>query len=312
MNRDILNTLYSEFYKLQNDKLHLVTTQTNVKCSKSKPVILFLDELNRAPIDTRQASLQLVLEKRLHKHILPAVNGKRALVVAAVNPTEDYQVDELDPALLDRFLTLEVEADTNTWLDWSAKNDVNQIVRDFIIENPTKLHWQPKDGGIGATPRSWTKLAKFIDDIDNISGELHFPIVKGKIGQEIGGQFISFLKNYVDIIKVEDVEKLTEKLAKKTGKIEKIGEGIAKLIIKSEAVQKTDLTKQLFDKCITGSVEDAKPLMGMLYAIEIELLNGLLTSWKASDASNYSKLAEFDNVMNNKGLFKKIVSQIAS
>ena len=280
---------------------------------EGKPTVLFLDELNRAPIDVRQTALQLVLERQIHEHMLPESNGRKSLIVAAINPADEYQVDELDPALLDRFLTLEVEVDTKSWLDWSLKAGVNQIVRDFIVDNPKKLHWTPaeQDGkmSIGATPRSWTKLAKFIDNVDHIPGDILFPIIKGKVGAEIGSQFLSFLKNYVDIIKMEDIETLVEKMLNKTTNVEKLGEAVKKLTSKMEAIQKRDMIDQMNEKYLGDSdknAEDCLPFMAMLYSVEVEILNAYLKSLRANSKEQYTKLAQVDKELNNKKLFYKV------
>lgn len=62
--------------------------------------MLFFDELNRAPLKVRNSILELVQFKRINGRELP----KLRFVWCAINPpTEDYQVEELDPALKDRF-----------------------------------------------------------------------------------------------------------------------------------------------------------------------------------------------------------------
>ena len=62
--------------------------------------ILFFDELNRAHLKVRNSILELIQFKRINGVKLP----KLKMVWAAINPpTEEYQVDDLDPALRDRF-----------------------------------------------------------------------------------------------------------------------------------------------------------------------------------------------------------------
>jgi len=182
IDRASLNALYCEFTGEINDMLHLIT-QDLITYSKAKRSVIFLDEFNRAPVDILNASLQLVLDKRLHSHLLPIVDGKPTFVVAAINPADqDYTVNTFDPALLDRFTHCTVEADATAWLDWARTANVNSIVRDFIAEHPDRIHWTPADGGVGATPRSWTKLASFVDKIDKIPDVVQFQIFKGCIG----------------------------------------------------------------------------------------------------------------------------------
>ena len=63
------------------------------------PIVLFLDELNRARPEMLQTVMDLVLNRKLAGRQLP--EGSR--IISAVNAGEQYQVGELDPALVSRF-----------------------------------------------------------------------------------------------------------------------------------------------------------------------------------------------------------------
>jgi len=286
----------------------------NKASERGQKTALFLDEFSRAPLDVRQASLQLVLDRKIHQHDLPVTDGVPTLIVGGDNPDNgDYAVETLDPALMDRWCALDVEVDVPSWLDWARKNNVNQIVTAFIADNPSKLHWQPEDGSdenIGATPRSWTKLGKYVDIIDSIKLEVHYPILKGKIGSALASQFLSFMKNYKDMISVEDIIKLVNKESKKTKDIEELGKIINKLTSKLEAIQISELNKSLVLEFIDNSdVNNVIPMMAMLYSLEIETLASFLKSYKEEEPANYSKIAKFDKILNKKGLFLRIVSR---
>jgi hypothetical protein len=91
--------------------------------------VLFLDELNRAPLEVQQALYRLVLEGRLHDYRLPP----GWVVWAAINPAEgDYQVSELDPALADRFREVRVVAVRETWIDWAKTIGVHPVVLGLV------------------------------------------------------------------------------------------------------------------------------------------------------------------------------------
>jgi len=279
----------------------------NVASQQGKHCVLFLDELNRAPIDVRQSALQLVLERQIHEHILPTVNGTRTLIVAAQNPADDYQVDELDPALLDRFLYIDVEEDASAWLKWSRETGVNSIVRDFIKEFPDRLHWTPADSPIGSSPRSWEKLSDFLNQKDNIPHEILFQVMKGKVGMEIASQFHSFFQNYVDVIKMEDIEELVRDNKDSVQNIEELSNMISDLMGKTEAIQKSDMTHQLADKYMEDTSKDILPFLAYLYSLEVEICVSFLKSYRTDEPKKYKKLAEIDEKLNNKELFKRIV-----
>lgn len=310
--RGLLNQTYCEYYGLLNDELHIISNQTNLTYKHAKPAVLFLDELNRSPLDVRQGTMQLVLERELHSHKLPYVNGVQTQIVAAINPADQYQVDELDPALLDRFLHITVESDTPAWLDWARNNKVNDVVTSFIAENPTKLHFQPEDGSIGATPRSWAKLANFVDVMDKIPGEIRHAVMKGKIGSALASQFLTYYNNFSKTLKMADIEKEIKKATKKYPEdIEKVGEAVKKLIANQEVIQKSEMAKNFFAKYIKhDKAADAYPLLAYLYGLELELRAAFLKNTRQESVENYTKLAKFDKELNNKKLFLSITQSI--
>ena len=307
--RDELNKLYCTFF-VKDEILHLTRGQMDVVCSDSKHTCLFLDELNRAPIDVRQSALELVLEKKIHEHKLPVVQGREAMIVAAINPADDYQVDELDPALLDRFLHIEVEADIEAFLDYGREVQMNSMVLDFLKEYPDRLFWQPKDGGIGATPRSWEKLAGFIDIIDEIPKEVHFNIFAGKLGSEIAGQLIVFMKDYTNVIKIEDIVELVEQEKENTSNIEELGDKVQELCGNMEAIQKRDMAKTIVAKFIDGDASETLPMMAFLYSLELEISAAFIKSYQETNPSEYSKIVKIDKELNNKNLFKRIIKEL--
>lgn len=64
-----------------------------------KPIVLFLDELNRARPEVLQTIMDLTLNRTLAGRSLP----KGSMVISAVNLREEYALTEMDPALISRF-----------------------------------------------------------------------------------------------------------------------------------------------------------------------------------------------------------------
>lgn len=304
ISRDSLNTAYCNFYKLFNDQLYLTTNQSNVSCSLSRVSTLFLDELNRANIDVRQACLQLILEKELHCHKLPYVNGTQTFIVAAINPDDKYQVDALDPALLDRFLNLEITVDVPSWLEWANSNDINPIITGFISQHPQYLHHMPETDK-GATPRSWAKLSSYLANFETTPIELQMDIVKGKIGLDLAAIFITYLRDSSKIISVKDIESAVKK-AKSTD-IPKLVAAVKPLLDKQEAIQHRNLADQLYTKYVNKPASDAYPLAAVLHALPLESLAATLKDWKSDNFDNFSLLMAQDLIWSNKALVKKAV-----
>lgn len=310
VDRDTLNDLYATYYHLDKHTLHLVSAQTHVFCADSRKSVLFLDELNRAPTDVRQSALQLVLEKQIHEHDLPYVNGMPTIIVAAINPSDGYQVDELDPALLDRFLHITVEADTKAWLDWAKAEGISDVIRDFLIAHTDRIHYMPEDGSKGATPRSWAKLDGYVKNFETIPRALHSQIVKGKIGDALAGQFISFYNNYANVLKVDDIEKIVAKEAKKTTDPKVISAVLKPKIDKLQAIAQTELAEQLLTKYINAKTEaDALPMLAYYYTLNLEVWYSFIKKQKESDTSITERLGKLDST-NQKELFKQLTKHL--
>jgi hypothetical protein len=287
----------------------------NTANANGQKTALFLDEISRAPSDVKQAALQLVLAKKIHEHKLPTLNDTDTVIIAADNPDNgNYQVEPMDPALLDRFLTVDVDIDVEAWLEWARKKNVNKIIRAFIADNPTKLHFVPDEGEMAdktsATPRSWAKLGSYVDNFQNIGTDLHYNIIAGKVGKAFAAQLINFISNYETLISIEDVEELTADLRKKTNNIEMIGSAIAELISESESVQITEITMALINKYIDGTADEAYPLMAMLYGLHIEILISVFKKLAKENPSHYKQVVEFDTAINKKRLFIKAADAI--
>lgn len=267
-----------------------------------KHTAVFLDELNRAPLDVRQSALQLVLEKKIHQHTLPLTNGMKTMMIAATNPSELYQVEELDHALLSRFLYVEVEPDLESFLAYGRQKGINQMVLDFLMENPTRLHVMPAESSkekVSADPRSWEMLGKLINTFEHVPEALHYSIIKGKVGASIGFQFYEFMRNYAKVVKVEDVISVSRAAWTKTKDINKTAEFLNELIEPMEQIQKTEMLSILSDSMLKAytTQENAIPLLAMLYAVEGELLGAYLKSQKAGDEEKnrqYWKLMDID------------------
>ena len=81
-------------------------------------------------------------------------------------------------------------------------------------------------------------------------------------------------------------------------------------------MQKTELTENLYKKYLVDNknadATNSLPLMATLYGLDLEILNGFLKTKRNDDVQNYLKLAEFDNELNQKGLFKRITTKLAT
>jgi len=153
--------------------------------------LLFFDELNRGRMDVQQAAFQIVLDRRIHTHVIP----DNCAIVCACNPSgADYYVTELDPALLDRFLNIKFTPDTKEWFSWARNNGIVQEVIDFIATDERQLGNEAIDIPIviSPTPRAYERLSAILPEIPRqIWGEVASCI----IGDSSAIAFIESLKD---------------------------------------------------------------------------------------------------------------------
>jgi len=183
-----------------------------------QPHILFLDELNRATPEVMQAAFQIVLDRELNGHRL----HPQTRVFAAVNVGAEYEVNEMDPALLRRFWSIKLQPTTEDWLNW-ANGNISDIIVDFISKNPEHLRTKGaiEPGKVVPTPASW----QFVDDalkhanvIDDPHSDVFYPICMGLVGVEASIAFVDFAKTAGSRVNIEDLldnyEKVKPKLLK--------------------------------------------------------------------------------------------------
>jgi hypothetical protein len=311
LDRELLNTLYCKYYQLPNDRLQLAR-QSNVRSLRSRRSVLNLDEFNRAPPDILNASLQLILEHKLHTHELPIVNGKETLIVAAINPSSgNYTVQEFDPALLDRFVECEATADLNSWIKWGKLNGVEDVVIEFLLVNRNKFHFEPEDGSKGASPRSWTRLSNYLSRLNDTPTNIMSHYVRGTVGTSLAAQFLQFYnsnKNSLTYKKIDDFIKLQLKDLT-TFDIVKAAKKVSVKIEKVEAMVKLNYADTFLSTYFkVQNSDDNLPALVYLYALPLENLASTLKKIKSDDLRVYAEIAKLDKKYNNKGLFLKVVS----
>jgi len=148
--------------------------------------LLVFEELNRCERYMRAPCLQLLTARTLNDYRLPA----GWLPVAAINPPgEEYEVSELDPALLSRFTQVIVVPDRTEWLNWAGQHDLNPAVIRYV-ENDDSVFDQPE-----SNPRAW----KYVSDLLIAAERNSMPrsalrtAVLGQVGIERGTAFLSTL-----------------------------------------------------------------------------------------------------------------------
>ena len=186
----------------------------------SKPVALFLDELNRATPEVMQAAFQVVLDRELNGWKL----HPQTRVYAAINASAAYSVNEMDPALLDRFWAIDLTPDTQDWLTWAKESGtIHENVITFIAGNEKWLD-PPKNGeasAVAPSRRSWERLSYALVSngvADLPDDSLFYPMCLGYVGTEATIAFHGYVKTIDSQVTgeeiIQDYKKVKSKIAK--------------------------------------------------------------------------------------------------
>ena len=177
------------------------------KTACDSPVVLFLDEVDRATIEVRQGIFELTDSRKLNGHRL----HPQTLIFAAINGGDhgqQYQVGEMDPAELDRWTVFDVEPSIEDWLAW-ANEKVDKMVWDFINSNRT--HLEHKDdfepNKVYPSRRSWDRLNECLNSaglLEEASPTL-FTLSAAFVGFEAAVAFNDFVQNYDRQVSIKDV-----------------------------------------------------------------------------------------------------------
>ena len=160
-----------------------------------QPVVLFLDELNRARPEILQTVMDLVLNRKLAGRLLP--EGSR--IISACNDGDEYQLTDLDPALVSRFNIYTFRPSVEEWLLWATRKGLDERVTAFIQANPELLDRSgdtKEEQGLEKDPdrRAWEKVARVMENISDPK-QVHQKIVAGIVGVQAAARlFLSLQK----------------------------------------------------------------------------------------------------------------------
>jgi hypothetical protein len=182
-----------------------------------EPVVLMLDELNRSLPGVQQSFFQLVLDRELgnDQDGNPYRLHPETRVYSAVNHGSEYDVNEMDPALLRRFWVVDLEPTVHDWIDWAGPADIDPVTIDFIRNHPEHLRVDPgkvEPGTICPTPASWHRLDESLRHMGLVPSELAgtgaegiYALAGGFVGTEAAISYTEFIKRYERVISADNV-----------------------------------------------------------------------------------------------------------
>lgn len=143
-----------------------------------KEGILFLDEINCVSDTLAPTMLQFLQNKTFGTHRLP----EGWVIAAAGNPPEyNKSVREFDVVTLDRVRTMEVEPNTDVFLQYGAERKLHGAILSFLRLEPQRFYHVSRQESrlYYVTARGWEDLSALLDRYEAMG----LPVSEGVIGQ---------------------------------------------------------------------------------------------------------------------------------
>lgn len=175
------------------------------------PGILFLDEINLAPLSVQAAAYQLILDKKVGEYVFP---DHWKIIAAGNRETDRANVYKISAPLANRFVHFTLRPDINAWRAW-ANGRVHTAVIDFLYMRQSIMLQMPNDSEKAfPSPRSWDFVSQILtafeyDESKDLSEELKQAII-GSVGEGAAKEFLAFLTDY----KVKEVARSVEEFVK--------------------------------------------------------------------------------------------------
>lgn len=175
-----------------------------------KPMVLFLDERNRALDAVKQAIFEICDSRMFYGNKL----HPETRVIIAENVGDTYQVQQCDPAEVSRTVTVELDPTLEEWINF-AKTRCHEATIDFVRQEGEKvLEFKAGNGNVYEPNkkypdrRSWIKLDAELQRNNLFDAEDPHMInilASGFLGTEVGTKFYNFCKSRDRQVSAKDI-----------------------------------------------------------------------------------------------------------
>lgn len=203
-----------------------------------KPVIVFIDEINRTENTVYKELMNILLTRSVNGYQFPWW----VFFVGAMNPSTQnsvYSTNEMDPAQLDRFIKIKVKDSTSEWLQFGKNSAISTSILNFIKDNPKCLSSDSKELNDEEkptpSPRGWDMvdtllksepiLRMFFTDKENdpkIVEKDMKNLIAAKLGTSVATMFYASLVSQSRALMAEEIFDDDESLTKNSVIISKL------------------------------------------------------------------------------------------
>ena len=170
---------------------------------KDSKGIAFLDEVGSASPDVQKVFQSLILERKIGSYELP----KGWKIIGATNRKEDNAgVGNLNMAMLNRTMVLDVEFSHESWDLWASQNNVHPTITSYFRFEPQNLwNYDRKNKSEQfCSPRSAVSLSEILN-ADAVDDENRLAIYQGEVGSEVAQNILAFQNTLAKAPSIESI-----------------------------------------------------------------------------------------------------------
>jgi hypothetical protein len=185
-----------------------------------EPVVLILEELNRARPETLQVTFPLLLERKLEANNTILHPGTR--IIALENDGIEYAITMFDDrAHASRFWGCHLTPTVADWLSWGSRIDpktnqlnIHPIITDFFYITDHRHLLESADGEqiapgeISPDRRAWARLSKtlvYCGLLNHPDSIMFRHICEGFVGVVAASTFVNYVKNIDSSITAQEI-----------------------------------------------------------------------------------------------------------
>jgi hypothetical protein len=135
------------------------------------------------------------MDLTLNKTIVGRKLPEGSQIISAVNDGDEYQLTDLDPALVSRFNIYYFTPTAEEWLLWAQKSKLDERVIGFIGDFPHMLDGAAGDLGLDKSPdrRAWERVSELVANTGELN-DLVTKAVSGIVGTGAALQFAQYCR----------------------------------------------------------------------------------------------------------------------
>lgn len=215
--KDVGDIVIPKFKSLEGADYFTSATNEELGMHLAKPLILMIDEYEKANPAVKNALLRVILEGKIGTEQL----HPESVRFATSNLGEEGLGDALMPHQENRVTRLRLRKPTNIeWADWGQANDINYVVSAWVLENEKLFqsfeHVRPDDNPYiyhperhqrgFVTPRSLEAASKWMHKGDEMDGATLEATLVGTLGAVGGSELFNYSRLISELPTLESIK----------------------------------------------------------------------------------------------------------